>query len=741
VTGAQQGWAGFFVWCPANAAQPGALGTCWNAYDGDKPIACNGRENDWVTEPCSCESTHSPTVSPTASPTVSPTDAPTASPTSAPTAPSAAPTNAPTVDTCNTCHPVSGTCATACAFFEQVEVTLSFSGTVTSTDLAAFYSDLSTGFEPFYFMRVAHTGADLRPMELNIAHLFTINGISDGASLDQSAIMSYVMAWLGDVGGDLSTVSTSQVTLTLPGYLTNAPTSAPTAPTNAPTDAPTDNPTARRRLGGRRLFTPTKKPTMPTLAPTNSPTDAPTKAPTLTGATYAPSYAPTDAPSASPTSTPTIAPTAPTDAPTRAPTPYPTMSPEVTCHVTIKFNGAQAVGNAVTALEQSSVTTAGLAGLLTTALGYTVTGASSIQVSVADSDFVPTSAPTDAPTDAPTAYPTPIPTKYPTKTPTIKPTQWPTLPPTPEATNPSAPAYDAANFDFTSAPVVSSAAVLALTSFPTPSPTPPPTEAGYIVVTQKKEVTKLSVDFSFALTAAEASAMKAIIAKGIATALGIDADSGMVTITHINNQVVRRRGRRLTAATVTTAIESASENPDQVAALKTSVTTAATSGAIVDNVKQVAKDNGALVATLKAQDPKLTGVIVTETTVVKDVQVVVRAATANMPTQKPTEYATGYPSPYPTPGITLFPTSKPTPALPDRLASPYKDEKLDSGEIVAILVFSVVGFSALLARIYCWNKKVSKPPAISKSQIDDRAPVTISQVETQLDATVAAADV
>ena len=56
-------------------------------------------------------------------------------------------------------------------------------------------------------------------------------------------------------------------------------------------------------------------------------------------------------------------------------------------------------------------------------------------------------------------------------------------------------------------------------------------------------------------------------------------------------------------------------------------------------------------------------------------------------------------------------------------------------------VFSVVGFSALLARIYCWNKKVSKPPAISKSQIDDRAPVTISQVETQLDATVAAADV
>merc|ERR1712070_353517 len=104
------------------------------------------------------------------------------------------------------------------------------------------------------------------------------------------------------------------------------------------------------------------------------------------------------------------------------------------------------------------------------------------------------------------------------------------------------------------------------------------------------------------------------------------------------------------------------------------------------------------------------------------------------PTTKPTSWPTKLPTNINIP--TKVPTAEPT------LPSPFSDAALKGTEIVAILVFSVVGFAALVAMIYCMLKAPrSKQQPISKSQIDDQDPpadpVKQMQLEDQLEASVA----
>jgi hypothetical protein len=667
---------GYRVWCPLNALNPGGPGICYNAYNGAMPDVCKSQQHAWVTEACGCTTTSAPTVAPTDSPTAAPTINPTALPTTLPTG---YPTASPTVITCNRCTPVDNSCAKSCAHFQQVEVKVTFAAALTPTKYTALYDQLAPptagnphgGFEPYYFIRVAHTGVDNRPMQLNLATLFTVLGTTDSTALPMASIKANVVTWLraNDASIDQFTVVDIKFSNIDPAYM-------------------------RRRLSSsfvqqysndhhhqRRLVVATDAPTS---APTNSPTLAPTSA-------------------------------------------------RLACHVSIAREGAAASGvtlNALSSADSGSLAIAVKATLTSASLSYDVEG-QAITSTVEQAGFVhPTPSPTPSPTTTPTTGVQP--TNQPTKMPTTFPTGWPTLA---AAVNPPLPEYVASQFTYlNTASVVAS--LDGLTSPPTLAPTNPPTLPGYAVVQQEVAVSVISVPFVFAVTPDEAktSLMQAVLAGGIAAALGLDAS--MVVITEVGGDASKRRlgsGRNLAASTtITSEIESASSDANQISALKTSITTAASTGAITRNVQKTAHASGALTASLRDMEPVQAVPVFTDKTVTKTKAVIVRANT-NAPTGNAVTPDTPIPTPKPTMAPTFAPSKAPTVQIPAKNRGIYNDDFLSAGEMVAILVFSVTFVAAILAKIYCVCTSSSSQDMskVTKSQMEAK-PVSGSQLEIQL---------
>jgi len=234
----------------------------------------------------------------------------------------------------------------------------------------------------------------------------------------------------------------------------------------------------------------------------------------------------------------------------------------------------------------------------------------------------PTAEPTKAPT-APTGAPTDgaMPTDEPTSAPTdgAMPTDEPTKAPTMAATNPPLPEYVESDFAYIFDAEVVDLSTVDVSLSPTDAPTPPPTAEGYTAVDVQVEVAVVSTDLSFPLTVEEASnpVMQASLAAGMASSIGLDADA--VSVTHVNGVAVSNRrlggARQLNEeAAITFEIESASSEPEQVAALITSVTTAATQGSVVANVQAAAAANGVLVAGLKEMPRELDAPVIEEST-------------------------------------------------------------------------------------------------------------------------------
>jgi len=190
------------------------------------------------------------------------------------------------------------------------------------------------------------------------------------------------------------------------------------------------------------------------------------------------------------------------------------------------------------------------------------------------------------------------------------PTDEPTKAPTMAATNPPLPEYVESDFAYIFDAEVVDLSTVDVSLSPTDAPTPPPTAEGYTAVDVQVEVAVVSTDLSFPLTVEEASnpVMQASLAAGMASSIGLDADA--VSVTHVNGVAVSNRrlggARQLNEeAAITFEIESASSEPEQVAALITSVTTAATQGSVVANVQAAAAANGVLVAGLKEMPREL----------------------------------------------------------------------------------------------------------------------------------------
>jgi hypothetical protein len=429
--------------------------------------------------------------------------------------------------------------------------------------------------------------------------------------------------------------------------------------------------------------------------------------------------------------------------PTKAPTSSPTKYAHLAAHVSLRLNGAAAVGAAITALSASTVSTDSLATDVSSVLTAPIEAkGKAVSITVEQSDFVPTNAPTQAPTEAPTEAPSPMPTPYPTKSPSKQPTEWPTFAPTGAATNPSKPDFTASEFAKFLTADADVADATSLTAPPSPKPTPHPTNAGYVIIAKQVNTHVMSVPFSFALSATEARNpfVQEILAGGIAAALGLDIK--MVKITATGGMPVRRLGsRKLAVTSITTEIESASGLVDDKAKLKASITEAATEGSIVANIQKIASDKGALTASLRDMPRALVAPEITEKVVIRTKMEQVRPNTP-APTGR-TPSPTDSPTKAPTTGTpTEAPTGAPTVALPVRFEAKYQDGFMTIEQKFAVLVCSIIIGTAILAKIYCiCTKEVSDMTKLTQSQIE-RPAVTSSQLEHQLDATeVSTADV
>jgi hypothetical protein len=210
-------------------------------------------------------------------------------------------------------------------------------------------------------------------------------------------------------------------------------------------------------------------------------------------------------------------------------------------------------------------------------------------------------------------------------------------------------------------------AVGTVTLDPTGAPTAYPTLDGYAIVHVEKVVTVVEAALVFAVSEIEAldPVMQAVLSEGFADAIGLPYDS--VRVSAVGSTLIFRRllGRRLASTEIKFAIQSASSNTDQVTALRSSITAAATEGSIVANVQKKASSAGVLTANLKSQTRQLAAPTMTQSAKTITVPEAIRSNTP-APTMYPT-FAPTPPTKYPTlaptappKNPTLFPTLKPT---------------------------------------------------------------------------------
>jgi hypothetical protein len=212
------------------------------------------------------------------------------------------------------------------------------------------------------------------------------------------------------------------------------------------------------------------------------------------------------------------------------------------------------------------------------------------------------------------------------------------------ATNPPKPVFVETAFDYLLTATAVDLSTTDVTLSPTNAPTASPTHEGYATVEVEMEVTVVSTALSFPLSATEAAhpVVQASLAAGMAASVGLAADK--VAVTHVDGVAVSRMrrslasARRLSEAAIMFSIESASVDPDEVAALKESVTAAAIEGSIVANVQAEAATNGVLLAALKEMDRALAAPSLSESTKMVVVVEQIRSGTELIvaPTMSPT---------------------------------------------------------------------------------------------------------
>lgn len=224
----------------------------------------------------------------------------------------------------------------------------------------------------------------------------------------------------------------------------------------------------------------------------------------------------------------------------------------------------------------------------------------------------------------------------PTSPPTNTPTRNPTFAPTEEETTAPLPVFDTKKKEELEA-VVAAATVVVIntataTEFPTMAPTPSPTVAGYQAVTKKEQLTAVTAEVTLAVSAEQAKtpAMKKSLETGFANAVGVTPEN--VRVSSIGGEAQRRR---LASTAIEFEITSRSAAAAQITKLQENIKTAATSGAVVANVKKAAVDNNVLTKELKEMEDVLPEPTTTQKTV--EVEVVVQE---RPPTKSPTEYIT-----------------------------------------------------------------------------------------------------
>jgi hypothetical protein len=158
------------------------------------------------------------------------------------------------------------------------------------------------------------------------------------------------------------------------------------------------------------------------------------------------------------------------------------------------------------------------------------------------------------------------------------------------------------------------------------------------VVTEEVEVSVLVTVIAFPLSQDEARdpVMKHVLEAGYAASIGLEAEK--VSVTHANGQVI---ARRLAVANIRFVVESASNSPTEIQALRANIVAAATEGSLVANIQKLASDNGVLTPGLFSMARVLHSVTwpaVTESTQTKVVRELRR--------------------------ITLYPTASPIPTVP-----------------------------------------------------------------------------
>ena len=226
------------------------------------------------------------------------------------------------------------------------------------------------------------------------------------------------------------------------------------------------------------------------------------------------------------------------------------------------------------------------------------------------------------------------------------PTKNPTRAPTPKPTNPPMPNFAetevALNEKIDAAAVVLGPAVLSLTSPPTVSPTPYPTEKGYVVVVQEKEMPALATYAQLAITVAQGNMdlMKRMVEQGVAASVGLRSESVRVTDVVAAARRLGSDGRELEVcgeSQIGLEIESASGGAE-LKQLMANVQQAFTEGGAVTYVKAAAAELGILTQCLKDQKKELPKPAVQETVIVRKVVVQKRATAA--PTDAPTDAPT-----------------------------------------------------------------------------------------------------
>jgi len=203
------------------------------------------------------------------------------------------------------------------------------------------------------------------------------------------------------------------------------------------------------------------------------------------------------------------------------------------------------------------------------------------------------------------------------------------------------PTFDITAFDFTSATPVDLSAItwVAATTAPTPAPPPAPTGMSYVTKKVEKAEIKAEVGFPVTVEQGNSAKMQAVFINGYATALGLNS-------ANVKISKVTAKARRLEAVSSTRRLAGSGINveftatvpKESAAAVKAGVETAASSGAIVSNIKKEAQTAGVLSAELKTMEPKVT---VTATAATVEVEVRVLSATNTVvPTQAPTQAPT-----------------------------------------------------------------------------------------------------